>query len=258
MSSEQPIHVDAVPLPTLTLLNVSSLPDDLNVQAIARVWFDQFSASVVSQDASHVCDHLLLPTAVWRDLLSLTWDFRIIRASSGKLMRFLKDQLPIFQPQGFTMRSGDGLISLQRPYPDLAWISLMFDFHTTIGICSGVARLVPTQTGEWKAHAVLTNLEDLHGSPEMIGPLRNFQPNHRRWEQERQKELEFEGSNPQVLIIGAGQSGLIMAARLKTLGVKVLVVEKNARVGDNWRDRYDALCLHDPVCEWRPYIDLSS
>lgn len=33
------------------------------------------------------------------------------------------------------------------------------------------------------------------------------------------------------------------------LGVKALVVEKNERIGDNWRGRYEALCLHDVICE---------
>jgi len=51
-----------------------------------------------------------------------------------------------------------------------------------------------------------------------------------------------------VIIVGAGQNGLEIGARLKRLDVSVLV-ERNARVCDNWRDRYGALCLHDPVCE---------
>ena len=52
---------------------------------------------------------------------------------------------------------------------------------------------------------------------------------------------------PQVLIIGGGQSGLALAAQLQHLGVPYLVAEQNARVGDNWRNRYDSLILHDPV-----------
>ena len=45
-----------------------------------------------------------------------------------------------------------------------------------------------------------------------------------------------------------GHSGLDVAARLKYLGVKTLIVERNPRVGDNWRNRYEGLCLHDYVC----------
>lgn len=46
---------------------------------------------------------------------------------------------------------------------------------------------------------------------------------------------------------GAGQGGLTTAARLKQLGVETLLVEKNSRIGDNWRNRYHQLVLHDTV-----------
>jgi hypothetical protein len=38
----------------------------------------------------------------------------------------------------------------------------------------------------------------------------------------------------------------MLAARLKALGVTALIVEKNKRIGDNWRGRYEALSLHLP------------
>lgn len=38
-----------------------------------------------------------------------------------------------------------------------------------------------------------------------------------------------------------------MAARLKQLGVPTLIVDRNARIGDNWRNRYHQLVLHDSV-----------
>lgn len=50
-----------------------------------------------------------------------------------------------------------------------------------------------------------------------------------------------------MLVVGAGQSGLAIAARLGQLGVDTLVVDRNERVGDNWRNRYHSLCLHNQV-----------
>ena len=38
-----------------------------------------------------------------------------------------------------------------------------------------------------------------------------------------------------------------MAARLKQLGVETLIVDRNPRIGDNWRNRYHQLVLHDSV-----------
>ena len=55
------------------------------------------------------------------------------------------------------------------------------------------------------------------------------------------------GTEPQILVIGGGQSGLALGARLADQGVPYLIVEQNERVGDNWRHRYDSLVLHDPA-----------
>ncbi len=60
----------------------------------------------------------------------------------------------------------------------------------------------------------------------------------------------------EVLIIGAGQSGLALAAQLQQLGVPYLVAEQNSRIGDNWRNRYDSLVLHDPV--WVNHLPFKS
>ena len=62
-------------------------------------------------------------------------------------------------------------------------------------------------------------------------------------------ELRLSTDVNQVVVIGAGQSGLEVAARLKYLGVKTLIIEKKPRVRDLWRTRYESLCLHDTVCK---------
>ena len=63
----------------------------------------------------------------------------------------------------------------------------------------------------------------------------------------RRLEVPFKGADLTVLVIGGGHSRLEVAARLKVLDVPTLVIKKNKRIGDNWRDRYEALCLHDPI-----------
>lgn len=44
----------------------------------------------------------------------------------------------------------------------------------------------------------------------------------------------------------------MMAARFKALGVPALIVERNSRIGDNWRGRYEALSLHFP--HWADHL----
>jgi len=62
-------------------------------------------------------------------------------------------------------------------------------------------------------------------------------------------------NNPNVLIIGGGQGGIDLAARLKKLNVPTLIVEKNQHAGDSWRKHYKSLCLHDPIWyDHLPYL----
>jgi putative flavoprotein involved in K+ transport len=49
------------------------------------------------------------------------------------------------------------------------------------------------------------------------------------------------------VVIGAGQAGLVTAYHLQRAGRSFVVLDGNARVGDNWRRRYDSLRLFTPA-----------
>jgi putative flavoprotein involved in K+ transport len=49
------------------------------------------------------------------------------------------------------------------------------------------------------------------------------------------------------VIIGAGQTGLATAYFLGRAGVPCVVLDEHARVGDQWRQRYDSLLLNSPA-----------
>lgn len=233
-------------LPTLHNLG-SAIDPNFDVQAIVDDWFAKFAKAIDLKDVPAIID-LFIDNVFWRDMLALTWDFRTFEGKNA-VSKFLEDQLTVFNPQSDTFFLQRDRIELQQFYEDLAWIQASFKFDTNVGHAFGIFRLVPLPDGAWKAHVVYTNLEDLNGFPERIGFLRNFQPNHGKWAAKREREREFLDEEPTVVVVGGGQSGLDIAARLKMLGIRALVVERNKRIGDNWRNRYDALCLHDPVCE---------
>jgi len=235
-------------IPTLDRLQ-AKIPLNLNVNEVTTAWFNSFSEYVEIDNIDGILS-IFVQDSYWRDILALTWDFRTF-AGATRIKRFLMDRL--LSANMTTLKLREDFIGLQHPYPDVAWIQAMFTFETNIGFGSGIFRLVPTASGEWKGHCMFTNLEDLRGFPERIGDLRNNNSAHGNWTEQRLRELEFEGGDPVVLICGGGQSGLELAARLKTLDVPTLVVEKNERIGDNWRNRYESLCLHDPVCEFEMY-----
>ncbi|PQE22539.1 flavin-containing monooxygenase protein [Rutstroemia sp. NJR-2017a BVV2] len=139
-------------------------------------------------------------------------------------------------------------------------VQAFLDVETDVGRGKGVVRLV--YDGEWKCFTLYTVLEEMKGYEESIGKRRPYGVVHgertdkRNWADRRREEREMEdGVEPTVLILGAGQAGLTVAARLKMLGVKSLIVDREERIGDNWRTRYHQLVLHDPVWfDHLPYL----
>ncbi|KAF7375743.1 Flavin-containing monooxygenase YUCCA3 [Mycena sanguinolenta] len=236
------------PLPRLN----ATIPPDLDVDKVAKDWMAAFVKSIEAADVEGTMALFNADSVHWRDMLALTWDFRTFHGATS-ISTFLTDRLPIVKPSNFRIKEQ----SLQPLAPDLTWICITFDFDTHIGAASGIVRLVPQTTGAWKAYLMYTNLEQLTGFPEKIGDLRHSAADRGTWSQDRANGLEFVEGDPVVLIIGAGHSGLDLAARLKYLDIRTLVIEKNPRIGDNWRNRYDALCLHDPVWyDHMPYMPL--
>ncbi|KAF9522147.1 hypothetical protein CPB83DRAFT_823118 [Crepidotus variabilis] len=277
-------HPAETGLPNLTKLGNPKVPDNVDPQKIASAWLKEFAKAGSTGDVDGVLSlfvdsdyqsDLFLPEGstsahsppdaipvFWRDILAFTWDFRTFEGTPV-IREFLQARLAEVNISNVQLQTDAGLTpTLDKPFPDLTWIQFFFKFETEVGLGFGIGRLVPLLvTGDaiWKAHLLFTNLEDLKGFPEQLGSRRNGLPNHGKWEEQRRKEVAFEDREPTVLVVGAGQSGLEVAARLKALGVDSLIVEKNEKVGDNWRTRYDALCLHDPVWyDHLPYLPFPS
>lgn len=237
-------------LPTLDRLN-ASVPSDLDASQVASDWFIKFTASIESADIDSILS-LLVEDAYWRDVLSITWDFRTIYGTP-KITQFLQDRVSKANLKGFNLHS----VGFEQPFPDLAWIQGLFSFEIgELGIGEGVFRIVPTSTGEWKGHCVYTNLETLKDFPEKIGHHREPHPTRGKWVENRRREQEFQDTEPYVIVIGGGQCGLETAARLKYLDIPTLVIEKEPRIGNKWRNRYDALCLNDPVCKFEALFNV--
>src|SRR5437868_4146184 len=50
-----------------------------------------------------------------------------------------------------------------------------------------------------------------------------------------------------VIVIGAGQAGLSAGYHLMRQGLRFLILDANARIGDSWRHRWDSLKLFTPA-----------
>lgn len=140
--------------------------------------------------------------------------------------------------------------------------SAFIEFETATGRGNGHLRLRSDDTGD-RAWTLLTTLQELKGHEEPKGPKRvlgavhGSDPDRRSWAEKRLDEQLTLGysEQPYIVVIGGGQGGIALGARLRQLGVPAIVVDKHERPGDQWRKRYKSLCLHDPVWyDHLPYL----
>jgi putative flavoprotein involved in K+ transport len=103
----------------------------------------------------------------------------------------------------------------------------------------------------------LIDHEETGGPRRPDGIEHHAEKKRRTWLDHRRQTAQELGRSvqPYCLIVGGGQNGLMLAARLKRLGVPALVVDALEKPGDGWRARYDSLYLHDPVfLDHFPYL----
>ncbi|WP_457966934.1 NAD(P)/FAD-dependent oxidoreductase [Arthrobacter sp. D1-29] len=200
---------------------------------------------------------LFTEDATWRDFMAFPWDFmnRIDRdVLVPELIRLAHD----WNARNFEA-SAD-----QAPVVSGNVINAFFDFTTKDRIDRGYVCLVQGEEG-LVATTMQTQVVGLQDHPERIGSNRpegkvyGVVPDRTRWSSERKKAEAFEDNDPAVLVLGAGHNGLSVAARLGALDVPTLIIDREARVGDQWRKRYAALALHSSVFgDHLPYMPMPS
>jgi len=223
-----------------------------SLATVVEFWLAQFESALAEGDERRL-KPLFLPESHWRDVLALTWD---IRTTSGvdAILRELGARCHEARPGGFRIaRNRTPPRRVTRAGTDA--IEAIFSFETVNGLGSGVLRLSACGTGASapKAWTLLTALDEIKGHPEKVGRLRSQDAAHSRdfrepnWLDRRNAAAAYSDCDPTALVVGGGQAGLSVAARLGQLGVDTLVVDRLPRIGDNWRQRYRALTLHNQV-----------
>lgn len=224
---------------------------ELDIERLVASWIQEFLLATQQQDAT-AADALFTADSWWRDLLALGWNFRRFHGQ-----REIGDVLANragFNREQFTAASLSSGRSPQLIEDGIAGTCIVafFEFSTSCGEGRAILRLRPDE-GEWRAWTLLTALQDLRGHEQRRGSRRpkGLPSDHRthgeNWEEWRERIREFTSAEPEVLIIGSGHNGLMTAAHLGFWGVPTLILERNPRVGDNWRNRYRSLVLHDTI-----------
>jgi len=227
---------------------MSSTADRTDVAAEIDQWLSRFDEALTRGDAAAAAE-MFAPESFWRDLVAFTWNIRTVEGPAG-VQDMLEHTLTSAKPRGWRI---DGEASETDGVAE-AWL----EFETEVGRCSGHVRLF-----DGKAWTMLTALDELKGHEESLGARRpkgvqhGANPERRTWLEDRRREGEELGitAQPYVVIVGGGQGGIALGARLRQLNVPTIIVERNARPGDSWRKRYKSLCLHDPVWyDHLPYV----
>jgi cation diffusion facilitator CzcD-associated flavoprotein CzcO len=222
--------------------------DDISVAA--ESWLAQFESALTNPDELKLLFH---SKSYWRDVLALNWNIQTINGAEAILTE-LKARSRTSLPKNF-MIDPDRAAPRRVARAGTHSIEAMFKFETTVGRGNGILRLTADAAdgNRLKAWTLLTTLEELKGFEEQVGVARPRGNAYSRdfrgpnWLDLRKTAAEYADRDPDVLVVGGGQAGLSIAARLKQLQVETLIVDREPRVGDNWRKRYHALTLHNQV-----------
>ena len=224
---------------------------DTTLNARVQILLDKLETALAAGDLDAAVA-MFAQDSYWRDLVAFTWNIKTMEGRD-QVRDMLSACLAHAKPRNWKIAEGES--ATEGGGVTECWIS----FETEIARGYGLIRL---QNGQiW---TLLTTMVELKGHEERAGFTRplgarhGVNPGAKTWKELRDEETEQLGirTQPYVLVIGGGQGGIALGARLRQLGVPTIIIEKNARPGDSWRNRYKSLCLHDPVWyDHLPYID---
>lgn len=207
--------------------------------ATVHEWVAAFAAALAAGDADGAAA-LFLADGYWRDLVSFTWTLKTVKGRA-QIRAMLDATLDNVTPNSWSVTEivgeQDGVVTAWLAYETAAMRGVAL-----IRLRDGLCWTLLTAAKELKGHEETIASNRPRGAPVELSSGPNWSA--RRIEQSATLGTEID---PYVLIVGGGQGGLALAARLKQLRVPTLVVDKHARSGDQWRSRYESLCLHDPV-----------
>ncbi|WP_424929749.1 NAD(P)/FAD-dependent oxidoreductase [Amaricoccus tamworthensis] len=223
---------------------------DINVTVEVEETLSSLNDALTAGDVKAVAA-LFATDSYWRDLVAVSWNLKTVEGPAG-VTDLLRSQLAHCHLRNFKIQDGED------PTWDGEVVTAWVTFETDTGRGWGLLRLK-----DGRIWTLLTALQELKGFEENRGTRRPMgaehgaRKNRRSWKELRDAETASLGyeTQPYTVIIGGGQGGIALGARLRQLGVPAIVLDRHDRPGDQWRSRYKSLCLHDPIWyDHLPYI----
>ena len=239
---------DSPPTKTMEIWRTVMTETQITPTQRVQQWLDGFSEILQSSDPGRAAE-LFEANGFWRDLVAMTWNIKTLEGRDH-IRDMLEQTSEHVRPSNWKVAED----ATEQDGVTEAWIT----FETRDALGKGHIRL-----RDGTAWTLLTTMQELKEFPEKKNFLRPKGAQHgatksrKTWleaKQDEEQELGY-SRQPYCVIIGGGQGGIGLAARLRQLDVPTIVIERNPNPGDSWRNRYKSLCLHDPVWyDHMPYL----
>ena len=212
----------------------------------ATQWVRAFNVALTAGDGKAL-NQLFHPDSHWRNLFGISWQLATF-SGNETLCNELSHRALEVRASGFRV-DAVALAPRRAVVAGQDVIEAIIRFETIHGPGIGAIRLISAPHASPVAWTISTSLDfnkicDARSKSDApISHARDF--SGLDWFDQRRAEIAFEGREPGVLIVGGGHAGISAAVELKRIGLDALVIDKAARVGDNWRLRYHGLKLHN-------------
>lgn len=240
------------------MTSVNSCTPPPSSSTISR-WCEEFSAALNSSHLPAALSLFSPSQCYWRDLVCFTWNIYTAENIS-EISDLLVNCVFANNQHKFIWKAencSETKVHQEKHSGEMiteGWIS----FENNIVRGEGYIRLRGSEC--W---TLLTSIKELKGFEEKAGMNRiqgvehGIKVGRKTWKENRDEEFQSVGTTirPFVVIIGGGQCGICLGARLKLLNVPYIIIDKNERAGDSWRNRYKNTTIHTPISFGHlPYI----
>lgn len=227
---------------------LSSLPVSLPpVSAPGNVVVSSDLAAEIVKKIQSLNEDSFVPDGVWRDSCAVTGTLRTFYGAAS-ITRAWKDCLSLSKAINFQAAP---VPPEEIRLPGGAfWVEVALNFETENTYSTALVSIIPDSTpanqGQaWKIWVLRTIVQQIKNAPRI--DVYNPSVSNAHTEVAVSNNTSPRTSNQftfDCVIVGAGQAGLDAAARCAAQQISYVVLDKEPRVGDSWRSRYDSARLH--------------
>ncbi|MCC8958140.1 NAD(P)/FAD-dependent oxidoreductase [Bradyrhizobium sp. Pear77] len=215
-------------------------------ELLAERWIGALDTALASRSADAL-SALFAPDSHWRNIFGISWHFATFSSRQSVVAELLA-RADAANARGFRL-DDRALIPRRGVMAGREVIEAVFTFDTSSGPGTGAVRLLHERGGNSAAWTFST-MPDFDRICDARATHAAEQSHARDFAapdglEQRQISRAYADREPDVLIVGGGHAGIAAAVECKRIGLDALIVDRQQRIGDNWRLRYRGLKLHN-------------